>query len=81
MKFTFLIATIFSCAFKLFQIQAQGIWISIFVLIGMLVAIIAIVHCQGWKMTRTLGGMMFVLYFAFLVQAILLEYFRNPCFG
>lgn len=62
-------------------IQAQGIWISIFVLIGMLVAIIAIVHCQGWKMTRTLGGMMFVLYFAFLVQAILLEYYRNPCFG
>lgn len=62
-------------------IQAKGIWQSIFILIAMLVAIIAIVHCQGWKMTRTLGGLMFVLYFAFLVQAILTEYYRNPCFG
>eukprot|EP00571_Detonula_confervacea_P011473 CAMPEP_0172303976 /NCGR_PEP_ID=MMETSP1058-20130122/5441_1 /TAXON_ID=83371 /ORGANISM="Detonula confervacea, Strain CCMP 353" /LENGTH=743 /DNA_ID=CAMNT_0013015015 /DNA_START=370 /DNA_END=2598 /DNA_ORIENTATION=+ len=29
-------------------IQAKGIWQSIFILIAMLVAIIAIVHCQGW---------------------------------
>ena len=46
----------------------------------MLVAIIAIFHCQGWKMTQTLGELMFVLYFLFLVQAILTEYFTNPCF-
>eukprot|EP00585_Thalassiosira_rotula_P011154 CAMPEP_0196159006 /NCGR_PEP_ID=MMETSP0910-20130528/46103_1 /TAXON_ID=49265 /ORGANISM="Thalassiosira rotula, Strain GSO102" /LENGTH=794 /DNA_ID=CAMNT_0041423919 /DNA_START=913 /DNA_END=3297 /DNA_ORIENTATION=+ len=62
-------------------IQAQGIWQSIFILIGMLVAIIVIVHCQGWKMTKTLGGIMFLLYFAFLVQAFVTEYYRNPCFG
>jgi len=62
-------------------IQTQGIWQSIFILIGMLVAIIAIVHCQGWKMTKTLGGLMFLLYFAFLVQAFVMEYYRNPCFG
>mmetsp|Transcript_13247 Transcript_13247/g.30123 ORF Transcript_13247/g.30123 Transcript_13247/m.30123 type:complete len:856 (+) Transcript_13247:238-2805(+) len=62
-------------------ISAEGIWISIFILIGMLVAIIVIVHCQGWKMTRALGGMMFLLYFAFLAQAIILEWKRNPCFG
>jgi Ca2+/Na+ antiporter len=62
-------------------IQAKGIFQAIFVLIGMLVAIIAIVHCQGWKMTRTLGGLMFVLYFAFLVWAIWTEYNQNPCFG
>jgi len=62
-------------------IKAEGIFISIFILVGMLVAIIAIVHCQGWKMTRTLGGLMFVLYFAFLVQAITLEWKNNPCFG
>jgi len=47
----------------------------------MLVAIIVIVHCQGWKMTKALGGMMFLLYFAFLAQAIILEWRRNPCFG
>ena len=34
-----------------------------------------------WKMTQTLGGLMFALYFLFLVQAILTEYFTNPCFG
>jgi len=62
-------------------IQANGIWQSILILVGMLFAIIAIVHCQGWKMTRTLGGLMFLLYFAFLVQAILTEYLSNPCFG
>ena len=61
------------------QIKAQGQ--SIFILIGMLVAIIAIVHCQGWKMTQTLGELMFALYFLFLVQAILTEYFMNPGFG
>jgi len=62
-------------------IQAKGIWQSIFILVGMLFVIIAIIHCQGWKMTRTLGGLMFMLYFAFIVQAILTEYVRNPCFG
>jgi len=62
-------------------IQAKGIWQSIFILIGMLVVIIGIVHCQGWKMTRKLGMMMFLMYFLFLIQAILTEYFRNPCFG
>ena len=34
-----------------------------------------------WKMTQTLGGLMFALYFLFLVQAILTEYFMNPGFG
>lgn len=63
------------------KIHATGIWQSIFILIGMLVAIIAIVHCQGWKLTRTLGGLMFVLYFLFLVQAIVTEYYGDPCFG
>lgn len=63
------------------EIGADGIWISIFTLIGMLVAIIAIIHCQGWKMTKSLGAMMFVLYFAFLVMSVTLEVKRNPCFG
>ncbi|EEC51499.1 2-phosphoglycolate phosphatase, partial [Phaeodactylum tricornutum CCAP 1055/1] len=54
-------------------IASGKIWISIFVLIGMLVFVIAAVHCQGWKLTKTLGAMMIVFYFAFLAQAILLE--------
>ncbi|KAL9180364.1 hypothetical protein ACHAXT_008334 [Thalassiosira profunda] len=76
-----LIYTLWPTTKDVVTIQAKGIWQSIFILIGMLVAIIAIVHCQGWKMTRTLGGLMFVLYFVFLVQAIVTEYYQNPCFG
>mmetsp|Transcript_40184 Transcript_40184/g.73567 ORF Transcript_40184/g.73567 Transcript_40184/m.73567 type:complete len:811 (-) Transcript_40184:339-2771(-) len=76
-----LIFTLWPSTPDVVTVQAKGIWQSICILIGMLVAIIAIVHCQGWKMTRTLGGAMFVLYFIFLVQAIVTEYYRNPCFG
>mmetsp|Transcript_835 Transcript_835/g.1839 ORF Transcript_835/g.1839 Transcript_835/m.1839 type:complete len:423 (-) Transcript_835:76-1344(-) len=76
-----LIFTLWPTTPDVVMIQAKGIWQSIFILVGMLFAIIALVHCQGWKMTRTLGGLMFLLYFAFLVQAILTEYYRNPCFG
>jgi len=76
-----LVFTLWPTTPNVVTIQAKGIWSSIFILVGMLVAIIVIIHCQGWKMTRTLGGLMFVLYFLFLVQAILTEYFLNPCFG
>lgn len=60
-------------------IASGKIWISIFVLIGMLVFVIAAVHCQGWKLTKTLGAMMIVFYFAFLAQAILLELPFETC--
>jgi len=54
-------------------IETNNIWISICVLLGMLVFVIAAIHCQGWKLTKTLGAMMMVFYVLFLVQAILLE--------
>jgi sodium/potassium/calcium exchanger 2 len=60
-------------------IASGKIWISIFVLIGMLVFVIAAVHCQGWKLTKTLGAMMIFFYFAFLAQAILLELPFETC--
>jgi len=75
-----LIFTLWPSTPNVVTISAKGIWVSIFILIGMLVAIITIVHCQGWKMTRTLGAMMFILYFCFLAQAIIVEYYRDPCF-
>mmetsp|Transcript_9125 Transcript_9125/g.19049 ORF Transcript_9125/g.19049 Transcript_9125/m.19049 type:complete len:249 (-) Transcript_9125:207-953(-) len=76
-----LIFTIWPSTPDVVTISAKGIWVSIFILLGMLVAIILIIHCQGWKMTRTLGAMMFFLYFCFLAQAIVVEYYRDPCFG
>jgi len=51
-------------------IETTTLWKDICILLGMLVFIILAIHCQGWKLTKTLGGMMFVFYFAFLGQAI-----------
>lgn len=56
------------------QIKAEGIWVSILILLGMLVAIVVSIHWHGWKLSKTLGWIMFFLYFLFLLQAILREY-------
>ena len=53
--------------------------LSLVILIGMLIFVIASVHCQGWKLTKTLGGMMLVFYLVFLVQAIILELPFESC--
>jgi len=55
-------------------IEADGIWKSILILIGMIVLIITTIHFQGWQLTKTLGFIMFLFYFAFLLQEILFEY-------
>jgi sodium/potassium/calcium exchanger 1 len=55
------------------EIGADNLWILIFVLIGMLMFVIAAIHCQGWALTKTLAGMMLCFYVGFLVIAITLE--------
>ena len=45
----------------------------------MLVFVIAAVHCQGWRLTKTLGGMMFVLYLGFVALTIVLELPFDTC--
>merc|ERR1712032_1509747 len=54
-------------------IGAEGVLRSFLVLIGMLVLVVISIHCQGWKLTKILGGMMFLFYIAFLVQAVVFE--------
>lgn len=54
-------------------IGAENIWISIFVLLAMLVLIVIVIHCQGWRLTKMTGLVMFFFYIIFLVQAIVLE--------
>jgi Ca2+/Na+ antiporter len=61
------------------QIGSDNIWVSIFVLLGMLIFVVGAVHCQGWRLTKQLGGMMFVFYIGFLVQAIVLELPFETC--
>ena len=43
---------------KAVVIGAENIWISIFVLLAMLVMVVIVIHCQGWKLTKTTGLIM-----------------------
>ena len=61
------------------EIESDNIWISIFVLLGMLVFVIATIHCQGWKLTKTLAILMLWFYAVFLAQAIILELPFETC--
>mmetsp|Transcript_44843 Transcript_44843/g.54277 ORF Transcript_44843/g.54277 Transcript_44843/m.54277 type:complete len:733 (-) Transcript_44843:403-2601(-) len=61
------------------KIGTTGMELSILILLAMLIAIITMIHCAGWKMTKTLGGNMFVLYFLYLAQAIYRELPLKAC--
>lgn len=54
-------------------VGAEGVGISIGILLGMLVAVITIIMVNGWKLSKPLAGMMMVLYAAFLTQ----DLYRN----
>jgi len=60
-------------------IGSDNVWVYIFTLLAMLVFIIVVIHCQGWKMTNTLAGLMLVFYFGFLAMAIVLELPFQTC--
>jgi K+-dependent Na+/Ca+ exchanger-like protein len=49
-------------------VYASNLARSILVLIGMLVAVVTLVMLSGWKITKTLGYSMFVLYGLFVLQ-------------
>ena len=55
-------------------IAADGVWLSIMILLGMLVLIIITIHFQKWRLTKKLGFVMFFFYVIFLAQALLREY-------
>jgi len=56
------------------SISAEGIWVSIIILLAMLVLIIASIHLSKWTLSKKLGYTMFIFYGLFLLQAILDEY-------
>jgi Ca2+/Na+ antiporter len=49
-------------------VAAPTLTISLVILFGMIMLVITLVHCSGWKMTKTLGYSMFVLYILFVLQ-------------
>lgn len=55
-------------------VGSDGVWVSIFILLGMLVFIITAFHMQGWILTRKLGIIMILLYLLFLAQALIVEF-------
>lgn len=55
------------------EINSDGVVLNLVILIVMLVLVILSVHCQGWKLTKVLGGIMFLLYVGFLANAIYRE--------
>jgi len=46
------------------------------VLMGMVFAVVLSIHCLGWRLNKTLGVMMGLLYFAFLIVAVSVEYLK-----
>jgi sodium/potassium/calcium exchanger 2 len=53
------------------QVSSDGVALSIFVLLGMLAATVAIIMASNWALTKTLGYSMFVLYFVYVAQELL----------
>ena len=49
-------------------VAAPTLTISLVILFGMITLVITLVHCSGWKMTKSLGYSMFVLYILFVLQ-------------
>jgi sodium/potassium/calcium exchanger 2 len=57
-----------------YRVDSDGVFIDLAVLITMVAAIIITIKYSGWKMTKTLGYIMFAMYFIFLFQALCREY-------
>merc|ERR1719150_323749 len=49
-------------------VGSSGVTISILILFAMILAVLVIIYCSKWRMTKTLGYSMFVLYFVFCIQ-------------
>lgn len=48
------------------QVGADGLFVSLLILLFMVGAIVVIIHLSNWKMTHQLGYAMFLLYFAYV---------------
>lgn len=55
------------------RVDSNSLLSSVVILVIMLVAVISTVALSGWRMTKTLGGIMFLLYVLFLTQNLLIE--------
>jgi len=54
-------------------VQADSLFVSILILVAMIFAVIVTIMMSGWKMTKTLGYTMFMLYALYIVIALFRE--------
>jgi len=54
-------------------INARGMSIQVGTLMGMVFAVIFSVHLMGWKISKPLGVLYFVLYFVFVTEAVIIS--------
>ena len=55
-------------------VGADNLFISVFVLLGMVLAVILSIIISKWKMSKGLGGLMLVLYIVFVAQDVIRVY-------
>merc|ERR1712167_358206 len=53
------------------EVRAESLGLSIVILIFMLICVVTLVMCSGWKITKTLGYSMFLLYGEHLVDSLM----------
>lgn len=64
---------------KVILIDSKNIWVVIFSFMALLLIVIGTIHCQKWRLTKTLGLVMCIFYFGFLALSIGLELPFKPC--
>jgi len=61
------------------QVESEGMFCSIALLFAMLIFVFVSIAAYKWRMTKGLGGIMFLLYGAFVVISLLLTKKTIPC--
>lgn len=59
---------------KAYKVESDSLEFSLILLIFMLVFVVGCIAACGWKMSKGLGGMMFLLYGLFLTLVLLKSY-------
>ncbi|XP_072166717.1 sodium/potassium/calcium exchanger 2-like [Diadema setosum] len=60
-------------------VDSKGLFCSILLLFGMLLLVIITIAANRWRMTKMMGGCMFLLYIAFLTITLLILFNFVPC--
>ena len=52
------------------KVTADSLYVDIIVLFAMVAVVIITIAASGWLLTKTLGGVMFVMYIVFMIQSL-----------